>query len=127
MRPRTHGEKKRLIPITQEDILNQNNSFQLLSVLPPINVVPFKIVRAPVLASVLEVNDVEQLENLDPGTVKQTETLKLVRAEKPINFDVISLTRVTAGEENPNALEFAEEAIPENDEEDEEQNGEWEY
>ncbi len=127
MYTRTCSEKKGLASVTQEDILNQGKSFQILSVLPPITVVPFRIERKPVLPNLLSPNDIDETENVDPTDMKQTEAVKLVRAEKPITFDVISLTRATAGEENPNAVEFGEEAIIEEEGAEDDQGGEWEF
>jgi len=90
-------------------------------------VIPFKIERNPVLPTLLSAGDIDETENVDPTKVTQTEVVKLIRAEKPITFDVIALTRAAAGEENPIATEFGEEAPVEEGEEEDDQGGEWEF
>ena len=140
MHARTHGEKKGLIPATQEELIGQTATYQLLASiqaasipssgsqgfnqeqpiptglgiqntglginLPIIpKVTPFQIpLNADPSKRPLELirnkADQEDSENLAPGTeIVMTKPIRLIRAEQPMTFDVVSLSRSVAEEE----------------------------
>ena len=93
-----HGEKKGLGNITQEDILAQNELYQLSKNIEESTpkVTKFKIKRNSVLPLL---SNVEDIENIDPSIITETKPSKLTRAEWPLMFDVASMTRKIAEEE----------------------------
>ena len=117
MHARIDGEKKGLIPLTQEQMAGQIATYQILkdmttlsqqppqpgavAVLPVVPATqPFTIERPAILAALQSPAEVSEVENLEPGTrITKTELVRLVRDEQPLTFDVISLSRNVAAEE----------------------------
>jgi hypothetical protein len=103
----THGEKKGLTGTTiqaPEISRNQGLMYGLLSQLKATapTVVKFEIERRPVLADILNTANQDVGEVLSPQValeLKETVPLGLNRAEQPIYFDVVNLTRNVAEEQ----------------------------
>jgi hypothetical protein len=98
MSPGTHGEKKGLTGSIQG--LMYGLLSQLQATAP--KVVKFEVERKPVLADILNTANQAMGESLPQQTVlelKETRPLGLNRAEQPIYFDVVNLTRNIAEEQ----------------------------
>lgn len=106
----------------------QSNTFQLLSAIqgtsPKVNA--YTIQRKPVIPEILDADQVEEMENLDPSVsanLIRTQPHKLTRAEFPLSFDVVALSRNIAEEESTIAQTQLGEAQEDNDYEDDENDG----
>ena len=128
MPARTHGEKKGLDLNAPEISRNQGLLYGLLSQLQATapKVVKVQIERKPVLADILNTANQEIGETLPQQValeLKQTQPLGLNRAEQPIYFDVVSLTRNIAEEQvNVAQSEFGEAREAEGDDYDQDDN-----
>lgn len=111
-------------------MIQQSNLYQLLSSVEGSapKVVKFEIDRAPVLASILKPDAISELENLPPGAIPvETKPVKLTRAEQPITFNVVALSRNIAEESTAvNQMEFGE-AVAQDEQGDDDNEGEGEY
>jgi len=111
--------------------MQQNNLFNLLSAIQGSSpkVVKFEIQRDPVLANLLKREDIGEVENLPPGVIPaETKPVKLTRAEQPLTFNVVALSRNVAEETTAvSQMEFGEAAAQdEGGEEGDENGGEYE-
>lgn len=119
MSAKSHGEKKGIIPARPEEIEAQTTLYQIMSSIASSTpkVKEFTIARKPVLASVLADAADENVEPMNVKNVMPAKSLVLMRAEKPLMFDVVELTRNIKGEANLAAhKQFveAEEEVEEN-------------
>jgi hypothetical protein len=86
-------------------------------------VTPFVSQKQPAQVHILQDADVEVMENLNPQVaIVRTQPLRLTRAELPLTFDVVSLSRGEAEEETTVAQTQVGEAEEDDDENDEEDN-----
>lgn len=104
MSPWTDGEKKGLTVPSETVIKNQGLLYVMLAGLAATSpkVVKVQIERKPVLADILNTSNVavgETLSNQVALELKETKPLALNRAEQPIFFDIVSLTRNIAEEQ----------------------------
>jgi len=96
-------EKKGLIPASADQLQGLIGTYQILSIIqertPLVRVEPYISEQKSSKAALLDPNDLQALENIDPSQIVMTTEVKLMRAELPLTFDVVSLTRGAAEDE----------------------------
>lgn len=88
--------------------------------------IPFVAAKPPAQQLVLDAGDLDVAENLNPQTaaaITRTQPIRLTRAELPLTFDVVSLSRGAAEEETTIAQTQVGEMEEDNDERDEDDGG----
>lgn len=125
-------EKKGLVPISQEQAAGLIGTYRVLAAIQaemPGSVpraVPFVATKPPAQVLVLTANDLDVTENLNPQTaaaIVRTQPVRLTRAELPLTFDVVSLSRGAAEEETTIAQTQVGEMAEDNDQRDEDDGG----